>query len=37
MKNTAQIVLSEYVTNSMLDVIFVRTRISFIQHYLIPV
>ena len=36
-KHTAQIVLSEYVTNSMLDVIFVRTRISFIQHYLIPV
>lgn len=36
-KSTAQIVLSEHVTNCMLDVIFVRTRISFIQHYLILV
>lgn len=36
-KNTAQIVLSEYVTNSVLYVIFVRIRISFIQHYLIAV
>ena len=36
-ENTAQIVLSEHVTNSVLDVIFVTARISFIQHYLIPV
>ena len=36
-ENTYQIVLSEHVTNSVLDVIFVTTKISFIQHYLIPV
>lgn len=36
-ENTYQIVLSEHVTNSVLNVIFVTAKISFIQHYLIPV